>query len=199
MSFIEFAKNRYTTKKYTKNEIISEEKIAELKEILTLSPSSMNSQPWKFSLIADQETKNLFAAASSFNGKKIQEASHLVVFSVIDNVADFENDRLSQLPEGSKQWFNEVVKSLGDKHVESWMAHQVYLSLGFFLAACASMDIDSTTMEGINTSEYDKILDLKGYKTLFAVAIGYRDVKDTNQPIYAPKSRRDIIDVVNII
>jgi nitroreductase/dihydropteridine reductase len=199
MAFIEFARNRYTTKKYTNNEIISEEKIAELKEILALSPSSINSQPWKFFFISDQETKNLFAAASSFNGEKIREASHLVVFSVIDSVADFVNNRLSQLPEGSKQWFNEVVKSLGDKHVESWMAHQVYLALGFFLAACASMDIDSTTMEGINTFEYDKILDLKGYKTLFAVSIGYRDVKDTNQPIFTTKSRRDIMEVVKFI
>jgi nitroreductase/dihydropteridine reductase len=164
-----------------------------------LSPSSINSQPWKFFIVADPDTKNALAAASGFNGQKIQEASHLVVFTVIDNVADLEKDRLSKLPEGSFQWYEAVIKSHGEKHVEYWMAHQVYLSLGYFLAACASMGIDSTPMEGINPSEYDKILGLKGYKTLFAVSIGYRDENDPNQPTFRAKSRREVSEVVDLI
>ena len=76
------------------------------------------------------------------------------------------------------------------------MAHQVYLSLGFFLAACASMDIDSTPMEGIDIDGYTKILDESGYKPLFAVAIGYRNPEDSNQPSITPKSRLNIDRVI---
>ncbi|WP_286851441.1 nitroreductase family protein, partial [Sphingobacterium sp. UBA7253] len=46
MAFLETAKQRYTTKKYNSEALIPEEKIAELKEIIRLSPSSINSQPW---------------------------------------------------------------------------------------------------------------------------------------------------------
>lgn len=79
------------------------------------------------------------------------------------------------------------------------MQHQVYLSLGFFLSACAQLEIDSTPMEGINTAEYDRILDLKGYKTLFAAVIGYRNPDDANQPSVKPKSRLPLDEVVRTI
>lgn len=44
MSFLDLAKNRYTTKIYSDKKIDAN-KIEELKEILRLSPSSINSQP----------------------------------------------------------------------------------------------------------------------------------------------------------
>ena len=38
------------------------------------------------------------------------------------------------------------------------MQHQVYISLGFFLAACASMVL-TPPMEGIIRDDYDKALE----------------------------------------
>lgn len=58
------------------------------------------------------------------------------------------------------------------------------------------MDIDSTSMEGINADEYAKILQQNDYKPLFAVAIGYRDMQDENQPSITPKSRLDTIESI---
>jgi len=86
MSFLDLAKSRYTAKKYNSDEKISYEKIEELKEILLLSPSSINSQPWKFTFVSDEKVKRNLASVSYFNDQKIIEASHLVVFSVIDNI-----------------------------------------------------------------------------------------------------------------
>lgn len=57
MSFLDIAQNRYTTKKYDPNRQIPEEKIRQLKEIIRLSPSSINSQPWKFVFISDKKEK----------------------------------------------------------------------------------------------------------------------------------------------
>ena len=56
MNFLELAKNRYTTKHYSTKRI-SDEDIAQLKEILRLAPSSINSQPWQFVFIDDAATK----------------------------------------------------------------------------------------------------------------------------------------------
>ena len=57
MNFLDLAKPRYATKKYDTAKQISKEQIEELKEILRLSPSSINSQPWKFTFVTDEAVK----------------------------------------------------------------------------------------------------------------------------------------------
>lgn len=199
MNFLELANSRYTTKKYDLTQKIADEKIEQLKEILRLSPSSINSQPWKFIFISDEKTKQKLASVSYFNEQKINEASHLVVFNAIDDVSLFEKQIGENLPEGAVGYYNSFIKPLPELEIKSWLQHQVYLSLGFFLSACASVGIDCTPMEGIINKEYDKILNSNGYKTLFAVAIGYRHPEDTNQPKLKPKSRLSIENVITSI
>lgn len=199
MKFLDLAKNRYTTKTYNPNKRISEEKIEQLKEIIRLSPSSINSQPWKFTLVSDEKVKNELAGVSYFNEQKINEASHLIVFSAIDDTELFEKQIKENLPEGSVNYYNQFLKPKGETEVKFWLRHQVYLSLGFFLSACASLEIDSTPMEGIENEKYDKILGLKYCKTLFAVAIGYRNPEDSNQPSIKPKSRLPLDDIIQSI
>lgn len=199
MNFSTLAKNRYTTKKYDSTQKISESQIQELKEVLQLSPSSINSQPWKFTFVSDEAMKNALAAVSYFNEPKIKDTSHLVVFSVIDNLELFEKQIKTYLPEGSVGYYNQFIKTLPEEEIKAWLGHQVYLSLGFFLSACASMGIDSTPMEGIMNKEYDSILGEKDYYPLFAVAIGYRDENDANQPALKPKSRIPFEEVITTI
>lgn len=199
MDFLGLAKNRYTTKTYNANEKIADDKIQQLKEILRLSPSSINSQPWKFTFVSDEKTKRELADASYWNAERINEASHLVVFCAIDDIEIFEKQIRENLPEGSVNYYNNFLKPLPEAEIKSWLQHQVYLSLGFFLSACVSLNIDSTPMEGIKNDEYDTILQLKGYKTLFAVAIGYRNPEDANQPSIKPKFRLPLDEVVQLI
>ena len=93
-------------------------------------------------------------------------------------------------------FYQKVQKPKGDVALYTWINNQVYISLGFFLSACASMGIDSTPMEGILGAEYDNLLGDADYTTLFAVAIGYRDPEDSNQLHLRPKSRLPLTDVV---
>lgn len=199
MEFTSLAKNRYTTKKYNATQKISDSKIEQLQEILRLSPSSINSQPWKFVFISNEEFKSQLAEVSFFNEQKIKEASHLIVFCAIDTISKFENQINTNLPEGAIGYYNQFIKPLPEDAIKSWFHNQVYLSLGFFLSACASMSIDSTPMEGINSKEYNAILKLKDYSAVFAVAIGLRDENDSNQPDRKPKSRLEIVDVIETI
>lgn len=189
--FKTLAANRYTTKKYDSKKKISDEKVEELKEILRLSPSSINSQPWRFTFIGDQDLKVELSKYSYHNEEKVKDASHIVVFSVIDEVALFEKQITENLPEGAIAYYNKNIKPRTEEQIKAWMAHQVYLALGFFLSAAAAMGIDSTPMEGINTAEFDRVLKPEGYRTLFAVALGYRDPEDFNQPAVKAKSRID--------
>lgn len=197
MNFLNIVKNRYTTKKYNSKKKISDEKIRELQEILQLSPSSINSQPWKFTFISDEKIKSKLAAASYFNEQKINEASHLVVFSAIDDIEEFEKQIYQNLPEGAIGYYNQFIKINPETEIKSWLQHQVYLSLGFFLSACGIMEIDSSPMEGIKNEEYKSILKLENYKPLFAVAIGYRNPEDVNQPTIKQKERLHSESIIN--
>ena len=139
------------------------------------------------------------ARVSYFNEHKVNDASCLVIFYAIDNLAKFEEQIAQYLPEAAVMYYNAKIKSLPEFEIKSWLQHQVYLSLGFFLGACSSMGIDSTPMEGIQKEGYDRIMHLDGYKPLFAVALGYRAEDDSNQPTITAKSRLPIEDVIQTV
>lgn len=195
MDFLQLAQNRYTTKLYSSKRV-SDEDIAKLKEILRLTPSSINSQHWQFVFISDEPTKEAFAKVSFINEERIRQASHLVVFMANSALPSFEEKLAKASTEAGVGFYHKVQKPKGDVSLYAWMNNQVYISLGFFLSACASMGIDSTPMEGIINTEYDKLLNEPQYTTLFAVAIGYRDPEDSNQLHLHPKSRLPLEDVV---
>jgi len=199
MNFRSIAEKRYTTKKFDASKKISKDKIEDLKHILKLSPSSINSQPWLFTFISHSETKNALADASFFNAPKIKNASHLVVFSVQDNLEQFERHVEDNLAEGSVNYYKQFVKEQPAEKTINWLSQQVYITLGFFLAACAAMEIDSTPMEGIEPEKYKDILKIKDHKVLFSVAIGYRDIEDGNQPELVGKSRLSTEKVIQSI
>lgn len=199
MSFIDIAKNRYTTKKYDPTRKIDDASIKKLKEILWLTPSSINSQPWKFTFIGDEKVKRELANYSYYNQDKVNDASHIVVFSVLEDPEAFEEKRLSLLSEGATNYYRNKFKGKSKEEIMVWMSRQVYISLGFFLSACASMGIDSTPMEGIQAEEYDGVLGDESFKTLFAVTIGYRDEADSNQPAVTPKFRFEPEEVIRTI
>ncbi|QLE02469.1 nitroreductase family protein [Galbibacter sp. BG1] len=199
MSFLESMKNRYTTKKYDSSKKIEEENIQELKEILQLSPSSINSQPWKFVFVSDKEIKQKLSEVSWLNTNKVIDSDTVVVFSRINDIHLFEKQIENELPIGAVNYYKEFIKPQSEEQIKSWFDRQVYLALGVFLSACAEKGIDATPMEGIEPDNYDKILNQQHYSTLMAVAIGYRDIEDLNQPLKKPKSRRDINKVIETI
>ena len=196
MNFLEIAQKRYAAKAY-RNEKISEAKIKELAEILRLAPSSVNSQPWKFAIIGDEALKADLAGHSFFNEQKIKEASHLVVFFAKDNVAEFEENFKKVAPQPILEFY--VGMKAGDeKNAKTWFQKQVYISLGFFLAACGVEGIDATPMEGIDTDYYSEKLQVEGYKAVLAVAVGYHSEADSNHPSKTPKRRLPLDEVVEI-
>lgn len=196
MSFLDNMKKRYTVKKYNPQGNISDEQISQLKEILNLSPSSINSQPWNFIFVNRGELKTKLAESSFINKEKVLDCSHLIIFQVIKNPEDFEKQIEENLPEGNVNYYKNRVKTLGETAVKAWLGHQVYLSLGVLLSACADMGIDSTPMEGIEPDQYDDILKNENYETLFAVAIGEKNETDTNQPKFNPKTRLEAEKVI---
>lgn len=136
MNFLKLAQTRYTTKAYN-GARIAEQTLDQLKEILRLAPSSINSQPWEFVFVDGQHKDEVFAPLSLINEVRVRQASHVVIFRVLDSVARFEEQAPSYISEGGRAFYSKYIKSQGEGHVQSWMEHQVYVALGYFLAACA--------------------------------------------------------------
>jgi nitroreductase/dihydropteridine reductase len=70
------------------------------------------------------------------------------------------------------------------------MDKQVYLNIGQFLLGVATLGIDATPMEGIETKVLDEEFGLreKGYTSLVVVPLGYHNQEEDYNAVL-PKSR----------
>lgn len=199
MPFLQLLKDRYTTKKYDSTKKLDSDKLIELQQILRLSPSSINSQPWQFTFVQNKAIKAQLSEVSWLNTSKVVGCDTVVVFSRINNIALFEEQIEKELAQGAVDYYKEFIQIKPEEEINNWFEKQVYLALGVFLSACAEMGIDSTPMEGIEPGKYDAILGLENYSTIVAVAIGKRDPEDKNQPSLKPKSRRDFEQIIKVV
>ena len=130
MSFLTAMQQRYTTKKYNPSKKIASDQKDALKEILRLSPSSINSQPWKFTFVSDTETKEKLSKVSWLNTEKVTDSDTVVVFSRIDDTELFEAQIEAELPKGAVDYYKEFIKPKPEAEIKARFDKQVYLSLG---------------------------------------------------------------------
>lgn len=199
MNILELLEKRYTAKKYNTDKEIPQEKIEDLKQILRLTPSSINIQPWKFTFVQNPEIKAKLAAVSMHNGEKINQAKLLVVFSAADDLDAFQEVVDNELPQARRDWYNQIKASTPEADLKIWLSKQLYIALGIGLTASAALGLDSTPMEGIESDKYMVILNMTTYKPLFAMAVGYGAEDDFNRIEATTKSRRPIENVIETI
>lgn len=162
MNILKTLQERYTTKRYDPTLRLSEGELQQIREILRLAPSSINSQPWAFDILSDEETKARLSEHSMSNRERVQTASHIIVLNVYRSVQTFEEERLPTLTTGAQSFYRSQIAPRGEEGVRSW----------------------------IELEAYDAILGHEKYRPLVAVALGRRDPEDENQPSRTPKNRR---------
>ncbi len=76
---------RHTVKAYDKNKKVNTQDLAVLFEAIRLSPSSINSQPWRFVVIESQEAKkrmsDTFTNNFQFNQPHVMNSSEIILFA----------------------------------------------------------------------------------------------------------------------
>jgi nitroreductase / dihydropteridine reductase len=204
-------RERYSVKKFDSEKKLTDDQVAFLMDAFRYCPSSFNSQPWRLIVVSKPEMKNRLAAAGKdTNGDRIRECSHLLLLvrrpvtvaharKVIESTPIFlkliERLKLSTGKLAGYLWF--YAKQHGGRH---WAAHQVYLAMGFLLAACASAGIGALPMEGIQPRKMDRILGLQnGERTVLALAVGYPHKDDAENPSRLEKARLPFNDVIQLI
>lgn len=219
MDIIKVLNSRYSTKEFDPNKKISDEDFSKVKEILRMSPSSTNLQPWHFVIASSEEGKKRMAKGTEgffhFNAEKVLNASHVVLFcsrisaneDYMQHILDIEekdgrypNNQIKQNVNGGRNIFADIHK-YDLKDLQHWMEKQVYLNIGNFLLGVATLGIDACPMEGLDMKALDKEFGLheKGFTAITAVSIGYRTENDFNATDKTPKSRLPEQEAITIL
>jgi nitroreductase len=182
---------RYAVKKFDPSRKIPEEDWSTLEQALVLTPSSYGLQPWRFVVITDQATKDKLVPIS-WGQRQVADASHVVVFAALRQLAEADVDRLMKrtadvrgvsvesLAGFKKMLMGLLVPPPAGFDIQNWAALQAYIALGNFLTAAAMLGIDTCPMEGIQPEKYDELLGLPkdGYRTVVVGVAGYRAADD---------------------
>jgi len=200
---------RYACKKFDPTKKIRESDWNVLLESLRLSASSYGLQPWKFIVVQNPELRQKLLPLS-WGQTPIVDASHLVVLTYKEKMDEAHIEKFikqnaqvrgvdpTTLDGYKNMMIGDVVKGPRSEVINWWAQRQTYIAMGTLLTTAAMMEIDTLPMEGLNPVEYDKVLGLEGsgFKTIAAIACGYRAEDDKYQ--FAKKVRFDMNDVVTV-
>lgn len=207
MQILETAKHRYAAKAFDGNASITAETIQSIKELLRLSPSSVNAQPWHFLIAKSPEAKKRISTATqgpfAYNEAKVLNANLVVVFcaktdldeSYLQKITDQEAaDGRFRSEEGKAEQHTKRAGYVGLhknklNDLPQWTAKQTYLSVGAFLLGVAGLGLDAVPIEGFDAAVLNKEFELesKNLSSLVLVAVGHHDASDFNASL--PKSR----------
>jgi nitroreductase len=178
---------RYATKKFDSTKKIPAADWRALEEALVLTPSSFGLQPWRFIVITDPAVKAQLVPIS-WGQKQLVEASHVVVFTIKNNLSAADIDqyiaRIVEVRGGTTAalagFQKLMVGAVVNAGVNEWATRQVYIALGNFMTSAALLGIDTCPLEGIEPAKYDALLGLpaRGFATVVACAAGYRAADD---------------------
>jgi nitroreductase len=196
---------RYAVKKFDASRKIPDNDWSLLEESLRLSPSSYGLQPWKFLRVKTPELLQQLRV-ESWNQSQVTDCSDYVVFTTRTEMLEADVDEFLKLQSGIRgtpleklQGYRsvivgDIVKGPRAAHAASWAQRQSYIAMGFLMETAALIGVDTCPMEGLDPKAYDRILDLEstGYRTVAAVALGYRHAEDryaSEKKVRYPASR----------
>ncbi len=198
---------RYACKKFDPTKKIREADWKILAETLRLAASSYGLQPWKFIVVQDPAIRQQLLPLAA-GQSPVTEASHFVVLTykekmdeahiekLIDHTAKTRGIEVAKLDRFRSTMHDDLIKGPRSEVIGWWAQRQTYIAMGSLLTTAALMEIDTLPMEGLDPAGFDKVLELEstGFKTVAAIACGYRSPEDKHQ--HAKKVRFDIADVV---
>lgn len=217
MDLLKTLQQRYATKAYDASKTIPPAQFEQLLDVLNLTPSSINIQPWHFFVAEQNLAKQRIAKALvgnyAYNAAKVLDASHSIVFCsktdidsthleeiILQESQDgrFKDQQVQQNQMNSRNFYVDYYRQeQGD--ISRWTENQTFIALGQLLVAAAVSGIDATPIGGFDAEILSQELDLtaQGLKPSVIVALGYRSEQDFNAKL--PKSRLNRSNIISIL
>ncbi len=207
MDLLNVSKTRYTTKAYNPEKKIPQETFNRLLEILRLTPSSINIQPWHFFIAENQAAKERIAKSLvgkyAYNAPKVLDSSHTILFCTKADISEQHLENLLNQDDLSGRFKDEKAKQ-GQKEsrtgyvdyyrtekgdIQRWAENQTFIALGQILLAAGIEGIDATPIGGFDKDIITRELKLteQGLVSSVLLTLGYRSESDFNAKL--PKSR----------
>ncbi len=209
MELIDKLNWRYAAKAMN-GEKVAQEKIDNIIEAISLSPTSSGLQPFEVIVITNQELKEKIRPIS-WNQSVITDCSHLFVFAAWDTYTTERINKMFDLTntvrgfenEGWENYRQMLLGSYPQKDAEVNFNHatkQAYIAFSQAIAAAAFQGLDSTPLEGFDADALDEILKLreKGLRSCVMLPVGYRDTEN-DWLVNLKKVRKPKEDLVTII
>ncbi|NCN26243.1 NAD(P)H-dependent oxidoreductase [bacterium] len=179
---------RYATKLFDDSKKLSEDQKEKLFSSIQDAPTSFGLQPFKVFVIEDSERKAAIQKAG-WNQPQYSTCSTILAFvtssDVSKRITDYiqlasgGNADVAEKLKGYESMMRGFLEGKDEAWLHNWAGKQAYIALGFAMAACAELKIDSCPMEGFSPDELDKILQLpKNEKTAVLLTVGFRSSQE---------------------
>ena len=198
----EALRRRRAIRDYDPSFAIGDDVFEQLFELVKLTPSAMNLQPWEFILVRDAEAKKRLRACA-MNQYQIELASAtVVVLGNTDMMAHFEPvyaDLLAlggtspERVEGSRRYVHRFDDDL--RYRELWAARCAALAAMTLMLAAQELGLDSGPMDGFSPDKLMAEFNIPAnYLPVMLVTLGRR----AQEPPYGRQWRRGTEDMVHI-
>jgi len=200
---------RYAAKAMN-GKVVAEDKINNIIEAISLSPTSSGLQPFEVFVIKNQDIKAQIKPVA-WNQSVITDCSHLLVFAAWDTYTADRINKMFDLTntvrgfknegwENYRQMLLNMYPQRDEKENFEHTAKQAYIAFTNAITAAAFEKVDCTPLEGFEPDAVDKILGLreKGLRSCVMLPIGYRD-EENDWLAKLPKVRKSKADLVTVI
>lgn len=209
MELLEKLNWRYAAKAMN-GEKVSQEKVDNILEAISLAPTSSGLQPFEVFVVTNQSIKEKIQPIA-YNQSVVTDCSHLLVFAAWDTYTperinkqfDLTNEVRGFRNEGWENYRQMLLNSYPQRAAEvnfNHAAKQAYIAFGYATIAAAYEGVDATPMEGFNPAKLDEILGLKekGLKSCLILTLGYR-AAEKDWLVNLKKVRKSRADLVTEI
>jgi len=190
---------RFATKKFDPEKTVDKEDLEKILRAIRYSPSSFGLQPYHIYVISDREIKQRIKKHAMMQSQ-VTDSRYLLVFCARVDVNKRISSYIDLASDGSatKKLLFQPLKIVVGRFLKNnipkegtpgWTTRQAYIALGFALAACAELLIDSCPMEGFNAKKVDETLGVPEHlKSVVLLAIGYRKGEPEHKKVRFPNN-----------
>ncbi len=182
MEFGEVVRSRRSVRDYDSSREVSDEQLEELFELVKLSPSSYNLQPWEFIVVRDSGNKKQLQLCAN-NQKHVGDASAVVI--ILGNKNPLARaERVFSDREKKGHWdearmiaATAKLAELGKDDVRSriWTVKSTSLAAMTLMLAAKDMGLDTCPIESMDANRIRKEFSIPdNYEVILLITLGYK-------------------------